>query len=94
MAQLTEGLIAYRAGSGFFIEYNAKDLAEIYPLCGLSCQTLSYYGVDRDSLLQAILAMRPAGVDRIVPIGRTMDFSLVWDGIDLIRTMSRAVSIV
>ena len=93
-AQLTEGLAAYRAGSGFFIEYNAKELGEIRPLCGLSCQTLSYYGVDRDALLQVVLAMRPAGVDRIVPIGRTMDFALVWDGVDLIRTMSRVIEAV
>ena len=92
VAQLTEELSAYRAGSGFFIEYDAKELSEIRPLCGISCQTLSYYGVDRDSLLQEILAMRPAGVDRIVPIGRAMDFALVWDGVDLIRTMSRVIS--
>ena len=94
VAQLTEEIAAYRAGSGFFIEYDAKELSEIRPLCGISCQTLSYYGVDRDSLLQEILAMRPAGVDRIVPIGRTMDFALVWDGVDLIRTMSRAITAV
>ena len=94
VAQLTEELAAYRAGSGFFIEYDAKELSEIRPLCGISCQTLSYYGVQRDALLQEILAMRPAGVDRIVPLGRTMDFALVWDGIDLIRTMSRVVQVI
>jgi len=94
VAQLTEELAAYKAGSGFFIEYDAKELSEIRPLCGISCQTLSYYGVDRDSLLQEILAMRPAGVGRIVPMGRTMDFALVWDGVDLIRTMSRALTAV
>ena len=94
VAHLTEELSVYRAGSGFFIEYDAKELSEIRPLCGISCQTLSYYGIDRDTLLQEILAMRPAGVDRIVPIGRTMDFAIVWDGVDLIRTMSRLISIV
>lgn len=92
VAELTEELAAYKAGSGFFIEYRAQELAEIRPLCGISCQTLSYYGVERDSLLRAVLAMRPAGVDRIVPMGRTMDFALVWDGVDLIRTMSRVIS--
>ena len=92
VAELTEELVAYKAGSGFFIEYAAQELAEIRPLCGISCQTLSYYGVERDSLLRAVLAMRLAGVDRIVPMGRTMDFALVWDGVDLIRTMSRVIS--
>ena len=91
VAKLVEELAAYKAGSGFFIEYRAQELAEIRPLCGISCQTLSYYGVERDSLLREVLAMRPAGVDRIVPMGRTMDFALVWDGVDLIRTMSRVV---
>lgn len=94
VAQLTEELSACKAGSGFFIEYHAKDLSEIRPLCGRSCQTLSYYGVDRDVLLREVLAMRPAGVDRIVPLGRTMDFALIWDGVDLIRTMSRMISLV
>ena len=94
VAELTEEMTAYRAGSGFFIEYVAQELAEIRPLCSISCQTLSYYGVEWETLLRAVLAMRPAGVDRIVPMGRTMDFALVWDGIDLIRTMSRVVQVI
>ena len=94
VAELTEKLTAYKAGSGFFIEYAAQELAELRPLCGRSCQTLSYYGVERETLLRVVLAMRPAGVDRIVPMGRTMDFTLVWDGVDLIRTMSRAVQVI
>ena len=94
VAELTEELAAYKAGSGFFIEYAAQELAEIRPLCSISCQTLSYYGVERETLLRAVLAMRPAGVDRIIRMGRTMDFALVWDGIDLIRTMSRVVQVI
>lgn len=94
VAELTEELAAYKAGSGFFIEYAAQEIAELRPLCGRSCQTLSYYGVERETLLRAVLDIRPAGVDRIVPMGRTMDFALVWDGVDLIRTMSRAVQVI
>lgn len=88
---LHEDLPVYRAGSGFFIEYEARTFAEIHPLCGSSCQTLSYYGMDKESLLQEVLAMRPAGIDRIVPMGHTMDFALIWDGVDLIRSMSRVI---
>lgn len=88
---LHEDLPVYRAGSGFFIEYEARTFAEIHPLCGSSCQTLSYYGMDEESLLQEVLAMRPAGIDRIVPMGHTMDFALIWDGVDLIRSMSRVI---
>ncbi len=94
VAELTEELAAYKAGSGFFIEYRAQELAEIRPLCGISCQTLSYYGAQKNALLEEILSMRPAGIDRIVSMGRTMDFALVWDGVDLIRTMSRVIQMI
>jgi len=36
---------------------------------------------------------RPTGIDRIVPMGKSMDFALIWDGYDLIRQMSRRVTI-
>ena len=31
------------------------------------------------------------GVDRIVPIGRALDMSFIWDGKDLIYSLSRIV---
>ena len=33
------------------------------------------------------------GVDRIVPIGDSLNIGLIWDGIDLRRSLSRAISI-
>ena len=32
------------------------------------------------------------GIDRIAPVGHTMDFALTWDGYDLIRTLSRRIA--
>jgi len=34
------------------------------------------------------------GVDRIVPIGRTMDMSFYWDGYDLKNILTRVIEIV
>lgn len=34
------------------------------------------------------------GVDRVVETGHALDFSLIWDGIDLIRQMSRQMELV
>lgn len=77
--------------SGFFYEYDLEDLSEILPLCDKKCQTVSYLGNIGEELEDTILKAGVDGVDRIVPIGKTMEFSLVWDGYDLIRTMSRVV---
>jgi hypothetical protein len=79
--------------SGFFFEYEAKSLDEIAPLCGGKCQTLTYYGVSPSELSQFVRAIRPAGVDRVVPVGAALDFTLNWDGHDLIRSLSRIVEI-
>ena len=88
-----ETLMDYRYNSGFFYEKEISSLSELLPLCGERCQTLSYYGIPPETLREFLRTARPRGIDRAVPIGKTMDFSLVWDGCDLIRTMSRRISL-
>ena len=88
---LDAGVPAYRMHSGFFMEYCVQDLSEIVPICGSRCQTVVYYGIDPEEIRALVDQYHMAGVDRIVPVGESMAFSLVWDGIDLIRTMSRCI---
>lgn len=89
---LSENLMDYKYNSGFFYEYDMKEFEELRPLLGNKCQTISYLGADEEVLRKEILKVQPRGVDRIVPLGKTMEFSLVWDGYDLIRTMSREIT--
>jgi hypothetical protein len=44
--KIEENLMEYKDSCGYFIEYEAKSLDEILPLCTDKLQTLSYYGVD------------------------------------------------
>lgn len=90
---LTSELPDYFYHSGFFFEYNAKDILEMTAVLNDKMQTLSYYGVERETLLRLVAHLPGRGLDRVVPIGQTMDFALVWDGYDLIYGMSRQVSI-
>lgn len=89
--QLDEDLMNFKGNSGFFIEYDANNLSEILPLCNERCQTLTYYGLSKEELKDFFFEFSPHGVDRAVPIGQSMDFSLVWDGYDLIRSLSRKI---
>ena len=77
-----------------YFEKDIDDLSEIVPVCGVRCQTLSYYGVKKEDFQTFLENSRPIGIDRIVPMGKTMDFKLIWDGYDLIRQMSRRVDII
>ena len=79
--------------SGFFFEYDACSLKEIAPVCSNKCQTMTYFGVNKDDIVDFIRTVAPQGIDRIVPMGKSMDFTLVWDGYDLIRELSRIVKV-
>ena len=54
-------------------------------------QTLSYLGGNGQEIAEWVLQSGVKGIDRIVPMGNTADFTLTWDGYDLINTMSRHI---
>ena len=33
------------------------------------------------------------GIDRVVPIGKALDISLIWDGYDVIDSLSRTITL-
>lgn len=94
LKEINSEIMGYKYNSGFFYEAEIEKLIEIVPVCDIRCQTITYFGVNQDELKKFIQETVPRGVDRIVPIGKSMDFSLIWDGYDLIREMSRRVDII
>lgn len=90
--ELTGDLSDYMGNCGFFLEYRARGLQDILPLCGERCQTVSCYGISSGEMEDFVREYHPKGIDRVVPMGRTMEFDLVWDGMDLILEMSRILS--
>jgi len=88
---LDGALLDFKEHSGFFFEYEAEDLAEILPVCTGKCQTVTYYGLDKHEIADFIIRHAPRGVDRIVPVGQSLNFSLTWDGYDLITGLSRVI---
>jgi len=93
LKNLSEDLDLFRCHSGYFAEYHAASLCELATIVNRKYQTLSYYGFSKPDLSEFIKNAKPVGIDRIVPIGRTMDFSLNWDGVDLINSLSRTIEI-
>lgn len=91
--KIDDRLMEFKYNSGYFYEYSTQDLTDILPLCDTRCSTIAYYGDVADKLLKAVRDSGCPGVDRIVPLGTTMDFSLRWDGYDLIISMSRFIGV-
>ena len=94
LKELPNNIDKYRCNSGYFFEYSAKSLSELSKIINRKYQTLAYYGFSKRDFSNLIDEIRPLGIDRIVPIGRTMAFSLSWDGYNLINTLSREVEII
>lgn len=87
---LSNSLMDYKDNSGFFFEYDCTDIMELQKLCNNKrCQTLSYIG-DSEQFIE-LIEYGIKGIDRIVPIGKTMDFDLIWDGYNLYSLLTRII---
>lgn len=89
---LKKELLKNMENSGYFLEYDSDNLMELSELCNQKCQTIAYIGETNE--LRKLAESGVRGIDRIVPVGKTMDFSFVWDGYDLLERLTRRISIV
>jgi hypothetical protein len=82
----------FRGRHGFFYEAIDNDLVQLERIVSERYQTLTYFGLDADHLVDRIIAAGLPGIDRVVPVGKALDIGVIWDGYDLIRSMSRIVA--
>ncbi|MCD8016095.1 MAG: hypothetical protein LUG99_23665, partial [Lachnospiraceae bacterium] len=72
-------LMDLKDNSGYFFEYHCNDIMELQDICDdTRCQTVSYIG--SKEIFTELIKSGIKGVDRIVPVGKTMDFDMIWDG--------------
>ena len=93
LSEIPENVTDYTFAGGCYLEYDTEKLMDIIPIVNQKYQTLSYFGLNADELQNLVIENGVSGIDRIVPVGKTADFGLVWDGYDLIESMSRIVEI-
>lgn len=92
VSDIPDGLMELKENSGYFFEYDCENIMELKKLCDdKRCQTIGFIG-DRE-LLFPLLKSGIKGVDRIVPVGKTMDFDLIWDGYDLSERLTRTIRV-
>lgn len=94
LRDLPSDLDAHRGKYGLFYEYCTSDLDCLSSIVTEKYQTLTYFGVDEQTLGDLVLNRGLRGIDRIVPIGRALDMGVTWDGHDLIGTLSRIIDVV
>ncbi len=81
----------YACPGGSFLEYEDSSLERLFSIINKKYQTLAYLGGDGRAIALQVANAGCAGIDRVVPVGKTADFTLTWDGYDLVDIMSREV---
>ena len=74
-------------------EISIKNLNDLSLIIDDRCQTLTYFGFEVEELKDFITSNKLRGVDRIVPIGKSLDMGVIWDGYDIINHLSRTVDV-
>jgi hypothetical protein len=64
-------------------------LAQLADWVQPSDQTLVHFGFDRSELQELALRVQGRGLDRIVPLGKALELSHLWDGYDLLESFTR-----
>ena len=85
-------LMELKDNSGFFFEFDCDDILDIRDFCNNThCQTIGFLG-ERNAIMP-LLVSGIKGVDRVVPIGKTMDFDFIWDGYNLVERLTRTIKV-
>lgn len=90
--QLPEDIADHRGRHGFFFESIDNDFKQLRRIVDKRYQTLTCFGVDTRELAETVISNGLTGIDRVVSVGKALDIGVIWDGYDLIRTMSRIVA--
>ncbi len=92
LKEIPSNIDQFRGNCGFIFEYGISDLDEIRHIINKKYQTMTYFGVDKLLLVEFVIKNKLNGIDRIVPVGKALDIDLIWDGYDIINSMSRIIT--
>ena len=56
-------------------------------------QTISYFGMNKNKIIEILYKYNLSQISRVVPIGKSLDLNLIWDGYDLIESMTNTIKI-
>ncbi len=56
-------------------------------------QTMVSYGLSQQTIADFVATLPGRALDRIVPVGRALDFHRIWDGIDLYSVLMRCITL-
>jgi len=78
---------------GFFYEFETDKLEKINKFINKKYQTLTYFGLKKIFISKFVKKNKLQGIDRIVPIGQSLNMNFFWDGYDINKILTRVIDI-
>ncbi len=76
------------SGGGLFYTKSIAELEAMLPFINKKVQTVGYFGLNEGELKSLRDLSSGKGIDRLVPVGKALDFHYVWDGYNLFEELS------
>ena len=83
MSDLLETDVPHSCGMGYTYYKELSNASELAPYVTEKVQTLGVAGFEKEELQELLSHCPPNAVDRIVPIGKALEFDYIWDGYNI-----------
>lgn len=83
----------WHSGNGLFLEVDVRTLSEYLASLGPKDQTITYFGFEKAALAKSCEALPIGAVAKFNNVGSALDFSPVWDNINLYEFFCRHIEI-
>jgi len=86
-SELSSNEIPHSCGAGYLYYKLVDTLEGVIPFINAKTQTITYTGLNNLEIKEFLNKIDVETVDRIVPIGKALDFDYIWDGYNIFMEM-------
>lgn len=80
-----------RGQFGLFYQCKLEALEELTDVITSKSQTMITYGIEPSQWISFLKNSGTKGIDRVVTFGNALDIGVIWDGYDIISSLSRTI---
>jgi len=84
ITELTKNKIPHTCGLGYIYYKSINNIKDLMPYLNEKIQTIGYFGLTKKELYSL---QNNSIADRIVPVGKALDFDYIWDGYNILMEM-------
>lgn len=85
--KLNSNEVPHSCGAGYLYYQFAKTLNEVKPYINNKTQTITSWGLSKSNIQEFLNTLDVETVDRVVPLGKALDFDYIWDGYNIFMEM-------